>query len=774
MDWKLLHRWKGLGLGLALIIVLAITIPRVMTKANSRVETPSSSRRPSLDYKERRKVDTAGFLAINTLVPKWPPYASPVEISQVWDGAGLRAIEQIDLELANNPQLTVRNRFSRLRSKVEMLDYEGEPARAYEVLEQLRTLVDGSPELAAEALYTIIYLQGLTALRRGENENCIMCRGESSCILPISPAARHQNPEGSRLAIKHFTEYLDQFPSDLEVRWLLNVAHMTLGEYPDQVESRFFVPIDHFLNNEFDIGRFRDIGHLVGVNQFTQAGGAVMEDFDNDGLLDLVTTTYDPTGQMNLFRNTGKGTFEDQTTAAGLTGQLGGLNCNQTDYNNDGFKDIFVIRGAWVTHPMRPSLLRNNQNGTFTDVTEESGLMDSFNSIAATWADYDNDGWLDLFICCERQQNRLYHNRGNGTFEEVSIQAGIARHPGPCKGANWIDYDNDGYPDLFLNFLVQFPAAQLLHNNRDGTFSEVTTSMGIDGPETGFSCWAWDFDNDGWLDIFASCYDTSLANVVEGLIRRPQSGKSSRLYRNLQGKRFEDVARETGLNPVYSTMGSNFADFDNDGFLDLYLGTGAPDLAMLIPNRMIKNVGGRRFSDITASSGTGNLQKGHGVTCGDWDRDGNMDLFIEMGGAVNGDKYHNILFQNPGHANKWLTVKLTGTKTNRAAIGARIKVVTAGNSPQTIFRHVSSGSSFGANPLQQTIGLGKADRISILEIHWPTSQTTQTFHDVDVNQAIAITEFDTDYQKLDWKPVPVPVSEHRLMMNRSAKQALQQ
>jgi hypothetical protein len=173
---------------------------------------------------------------------------------------------------------------------------------------------------------------------------------------------------------------------------------------------------------------------------------------------------------------------------------------------------------------------------------------------------------------------------------------------------------------------------------------------------------------------------------------------------------------------------------------------------------MFKNVGGRRFSEITASSGTGSLQKGHAVACGDWDRDGNTDIFIEMGGAINGDKYHNILFQNPGHNNNWLTVKLIGTKSNRAAIGARIKVVTAGDQPLTVHRHVSSGSSFGANPLHQTIGLGQTSKVATLEVLWPTSGTTQVFHDIDVNQAISISEFADQYQKLDWKPIQLPES----------------
>src|SRR5260370_9542778 len=181
---------------------------------------------------------------------------------------------------------------------------------------------------------------------------------------------------------------------------------------------------------------------------------------------------------------------------------------------------------------------------------------------------------------------------------------------------------------------------------------------------------------------------------------------------------------------AFANMGSNFGDCDNDGFLDLYLGTGDPDLSTLVPNRMFKNVAGRRFAEITASSGTGNLQKGHGVSCADWDNDGDVDIFIEMGGAIPGDRYHNMLYQNPGQGNHWLTVKLVGKKTNRAAIGARIKVVTAAEKPLTVHRHVSSGSSFGANPLQQTIGLAQAERVALLKIHWPTSGTTQVFRDI--------------------------------------------
>jgi hypothetical protein len=713
-----------------------------------------SALQPTLDFKPRHLLDTSGYGLVTGSLKPSNPGASLEEVAAPWQRVGYRGIEAMDIKLTN-PLLNDFEKVNSLLMKAAYANYEGEPKLAYKTLQELRKLVLSETRMTEDLLYSVIYWQGVAALRQGETENCVLCRGESSCILPITKAAIHTHSEGSKLAIQHFTEYLNRFPDDLEVRWLLNIAHMTLGEHPDKVDPRYLILLDYYRNTEFDIGKFRDVGHLAGINRLNQAGGAIIEDFDNDGLLDIVVSTTDATQAMAFYRNNGVGTFEERTGPAGLSKQIGGgLNCVQTDYNNDGFMDVFVIRGAWLSSPVRPSLLRNNGDGTFTDVTEQAGLSAPMNSNAAIWADYDNDGFVDVFICGEKQPSRLYHNNGDGTFTEVAAQAGLVAKGYLTKGANWIDFDNDGYPDLFINNNEANNAAELYHNNRDGTFTEVTQAMGIDGPMSGFSCWAFDFDNDGWLDIFATCYQRTVSDIVKGLIGEPHSCEISRLYRNLGGKGFQDVTKEYGLDKVYSTMGSNFGDFDGDGYLDFYLGTGEPELGALTPNRMFKNVAGKRFSEVTGSSGTGHLQKGHGVACGDLRRNGNIDILIEMGGAVNGDKYHNILFQNPGHGNNWLTVKLVGKKTNRAALGARIKVVTTGEKPLTVHRHVTSGSSFGANPLQQSIGLAKHDRVATLEIYWPTSKTTQVFHDVDVNQALEITEFASEYRKLNWKPIP--------------------
>lgn len=709
----------------------------------------------TLNYAPRSRVDESGYQALMRIVRPWPQGASIAEIGSRFQDATKQTLQEIDRYLAS-PELSADARGGVEFIRASLLNFEGDADEAYVALSVCRKVTEGIPALAETNLFTIIYFQGVTALRKGENDNCIMCRGESSCILPISPEAVHANQAGSRLAIRHFMEYLEVFPEDLGVAWLLNIAHATLGEHPSGVDPRFLIPLEHYNNDsEHSIGKFRDIGHVVGVNRFNQAGGGIMEDFDNDGLLDIVVSSFDPTAMMGFYRNKGSGTFEDISQSAGLEGQLGGLYCVQTDYNNDGNMDVFVVRGAWFTsdRAMPPSLLRNNGDRTFTDVTLEAGLGKPINSISAQWADYDNDGWLDVFVCCESQPNRLYRNRQDGTFEEVARFAGVSgSEMFCCKGATWLDFDNDGFQDLFVNNFSP-EGAQLYRNERDGKFSNVTQEMGIDGPRFGFSCWSWDFDNDGWLDIFATSYDRTLGDVVLGLVGKPNSASPNRLFRNLEGKGFEDVTAKMGLADCYATMGSNFGDLDNDGFLDMYLGTGDPAFSTLVPNRLIRNINGERFIEITSSSGTGNLQKGHSVACGDWDRDGNVDIFIQMGGAVNGDKYHNILFQNPGHDNAWCSIKLIGEQSNRAAIGARIKIVTSGDNAATIYRTVSSGSSFGANPLQQTIGLGKADRIELLEIEWPTSGVRQKFSHVPLRKFIEVEELAEEYRVLDHHPI---------------------
>lgn len=762
-------QWRSLFIIWGAVLFLALGIGVLVYSLG-----PSNKKPERINYKPREpgtSIDTSGFRDVFENIEPWGSNPSLEDYAAAYENAVPRGLSALDQPAKTGTDRAVM----RLLKKASLLNAHGEAAEAYQALAEVESrlrgtyveegdtyVVDWGTQPTADLLFSVVYYQGVTALRMGENDNCVRCRGQSACIFPISPAAVHANPTGSRLAIKHFSEYLGQFPNDLEVKWLLNLAHMTLGEYPDGVDPRHRLNLEAFSKSEFNVGQFRDVSHLVGLERMNQSGGGIMEDFDNDGLFDIVVSSWAPNERMGFFRNKGDGTFEDRSQATRLDKQMGGLYCVQADYNNDGRPDIFIPRGSWMPPNLaqRPSLLRNNPDGTFSDVTREAGLTAPFNSTSASWVDYNNDGFIDLFACCQHQTCLLYRNNGDETFEDVTASAGLPEELTAILGSAWLDFDNDRFPDLFvnqakgyLNKTAEVGIAQLYHNNGNGTFTNVTEKMGIKGPINGFSCWAFDFDNDGWLDIFATTTERTVGDVVRGLMDEPHNLATARLYRNLGGRGFQDVAAEFGLNKVYGPMGSNFGDIDNDGYLDFYLGTGDPGLGTLIPNRLFKNVAGKRFAEITAASRTGHLQKGHSVAFGDWDRNGAVDIFIELGGAVKGDSYHNVLFQNPGRTNNWLSVKLVGEESNRAAIGARITVETGGDNPLRVHRHVSSGSSFGANPLEQHVGLGKADRVARLEVYWPTSDTKQVFHDVPINQSIVVTEFASDYQQRTWKPI---------------------
>jgi hypothetical protein len=637
--------------------------------------------------------------------------------------------------------------------------YEGDFARAATTLAEVRAAAEADPDHLRDWIPPLAYLQGVTALRRGETDNCVACPCASSCIVPLQPQAFHRQRQGSADAVRYFTEYLHFCPDDLGGRWLLNLAYMTLGEYPQRVPPRYRIPPEAF-RSQGDIGRFRNVAPALGLDRLEQAGGAIMDDFDNDGLLDVLVTSWDPQVPIGFYKNRGDGTFEERARAAGLAGQLGGLYCVQTDYNNDGWLDVYVCRGAWWNRPIRHSLLRNNRDGTFTDVTREAGLAAPMDSQVAAWADFDLDGRLDLFVGGETAPSRLYRNRGDGTFEDVTARSGIttAERLRRCKGAAWGDFDGDGYPDLFISDRDGRPS--LCHNNHDGTFTDVGASVGIIRPRGSFACWVWDYDNDGWPDIFVATglWDQArLHETVQSYLRQGNTGETYRLFRNRGDGTFEDVTRAVGLELAVPTMGCNFADLDNDGFLDMYLGTGGAPYSLLIPKLLLRNVQGQKFVDVTTSSGTGHLQKGHSVAIGDWDRDGNLDIFLHLGGAYPGDTSRNVLFQNPGaHGNHWICVKLVGTRSNRPGIGSRIKVVPAGEGAHPVYRWVTSGSSFGANPLEQHIGIGKPDRIAALEVYWPASRTTQVFRDLEADQSVEITEGQPTLRRLDRPRVPAP------------------
>ena len=427
----------------------------------------------------------------------------------------------------------------------------------------------------------------------------------------------------------------------------------------------------------------------------------------------------------------------------------------QADYDNDGALDIFVLRGGWMPNGHPNSLLRNTGNGTFEDVTEAAGLLEpAYPTQTGCWSDFDNDGWIDLFIGNEstpplRNPSQLFRNNGDGTFTDVASEAGAA--VGFIKGVTCGDFDNDGRRDVFISRWGE--SNMLLHNESIGDslrFADVTAAAGVDEPFDSFSAWFWDYDNDGWLDLFVSGFGSQFGDVAADYLGVPHDAELPRLFRNRTDGTFEDVTASAHLNTVVDAMGANFGDLDNDGYLDFYAGTGDMDFRALVPNRMFRNDAGEQFQDVTTSGGFGHLQKGHGIAFADIDNDGDQDIFAQLGGAYEGDRAYSALFENPGHGNRWITLRLQGATTNRAAIGARIRVtVRSGSRMRYIHRVVSTGGSFGSNSLQQEIGLGRVEAITEILIHWPTSGGTDRYVDVGMDRVYHVREGDRTLTQVD-------------------------
>jgi tetratricopeptide (TPR) repeat protein len=663
------------------------------------------------------------------------------------------AISRMKDLLANGPPPGARN-----PSPFDLMETHFALAQLYAYRGNLDPAIEEyklSYELALSSVPTAIPQMeaalGIIYLHKSGMENDVFRAPGEKCLFPVRPGNAYQKKDDSNLAIEYFLKYLEKKPADLEVKWLLNLAYMTVGKYPSGVPEKYLLPPAAFASKE-DVGRFVDVAADAGLNIFSTAGGIIVDDFENNGLLDVVTSGFESCAPMHYFHNNGDGTFTERTKEAGLAGMVGGLNLLQTDYNNDGCLDILVLRGAWE-FPQPRSLLRNNCNGTFTDVTAGSGLEKPVSSQTAVWVDINNDGLLDLFAGNETGPTQLFLNKGDGTFEDISLSSGVGRGADSfSKGVAADDYDNDGYVDLYVSNLTG--RNFLFHNNHDKTFTEVALQAGVPGTGRGFATWFFDYDNDGFPDLFTTSYFASVDETMRTYLDLPHNAQTLRLYKNLGDGTFRDVTQEAGLDKVYMPMGANFGDIDNDGYLDIYMGTGNPSYASDVPNVLLRNHDGKYFVDVTTSSGTGELHKGHAIAFADLGNNGNEDIVTVIGGATPGDSHALRIFKNPGHDNDWITVKLVGVKTNRVAIGARIKVTVEnqGQGTRSIYRTVSSGGSFGASPLQQHIGLGKSARIVSLEIDWPASKTKQVFSDVQKNQFLEITEFAKTYKQLNRKP----------------------
>ncbi len=691
--------------------------------------------------------------------------ARATDTDNPWLGEARAQEARAELErLADAPS---RDRLFALMKVAEQELRLGREHQAIQRFEEARDLAEGlGPILPARERAQVWFRLGVGHLRHGETSNCAQRPAAESCILPIRGGGIHTDETGSKKAITSFERVLELVPqsSPLFVKtvWLLNIAHMTLGVYPNGVPERYRVP-PHVFAARGEFRWFPNVASEVGVDTFNLSGGVVADDFDGDGDIDLLTTSFDTRAEPHFFRNQGDGTFQDDTESAGLRGFHGGLQLIHGDVDNDGDLDVFVTRGAWLyergRHPN--SLLLNDGRARFRDATFAAGLGDlHLPTQAAAFADYDNDGDLDLFVGNEHgtdpdrvlgieagnesfdAPSQLFQNQGSGTFVDVAATSGMDLR-GYVKGATWGDYDNDGDADLYVSILGQ--SNRLYENRGDQGFHDVAEEAGVADAISSFPVWFWDYDNDGNLDLYVSSYagaPDSVSLVAASYFGLEVPYQKPRLYRGNGKGRFEDVAKRAGLERIHLTMGSSFGDLDGDGWLDFYLGTGYPDYEGLMPNVLYRNDAGRRFVDVTLASGLAHLQKGHGVAIADFDGDGDLDVFEQMGGAFPGDRFADALYRNPGFGKRFIELVLVGEKSNRSAIGARVRVDLPGapGEGRSLYRTVMASGSFGGNPLRQLIGLGDASSIDRVEIWWPASGLRQVVRGLRPGDRVKIRE----------------------------------
>jgi hypothetical protein len=503
----------------------------------------------------------------------------------------------------------------------------------------------------------------------------------------------------------------------------------------------------------------------------TKGSGIAFFDYDQDGWLDIYLSNGNrldahwPAGKeptTHLYKNNRDGTFTDVTERSGLarTGWQTGICVG--DYDNDGWDDLFC---TFWGHNI---LFRNNGDGTFTDVTKRAGLDQSHGrwGTGCTFLDYDRDGHLDLFVCnfikldpdkplspadmsfCQwkgiptmcgprglpGETDILYHNNGDGTFTDVSEKAGILK-PGPRYSITAVsyDFDNDGWPDIYV--AVDSEPSMLFQNNHDGTFTDIAVLAGCayndDGHEqAGMGIGVADYDCDGWLDIFKTNFADDTCD----------------LYHNNGDGTFSDVSFSAGvgINNNFVAWGCGFIDYDNDGWADIVQVNGHvyPEVdkynfgeAFKNPRLVYKNLGNGRFQDVSAGMGPGITERfsSRGAAFGDYDNDGGMDILV-----LNMNELPSLLHNIGGNRQNWIKIKLIGTKCNRTAIGARVRVVTGKHAQ---IDEVHSGTSvMSQNDLRLHFGLGSAEVVDLIEVKWPTTQKVERFTNVKVNQILTIRE----------------------------------
>jgi len=443
-------------------------------------------------------------------------------------------------------------------------------------------------------------------------------------------------------------------------------------------------------------------------------------DFNDDGFADLFVTNNDANnGQHNfLYMNTGAGTFTKITNSPVYTDGGSSYGCSAADFNNDGHTDLFVSN-----YNENNFLYTNNGTGIFTKITQGPVVTDGGKSVGAAFADYDRDGWLDLYVCNRNQPNFLYHNLGNGTFEKITNGA-IVTDNANSSGCSWGDYDKDGWPDLIV---VNADSPNCLyHNNADGTFSKITEGAVVtDVSSCSGASWG-DCNNDGFLDLFIT---TGVLGMYNDLF-----------YMNNGDGTFTKITDSPLVNEVTWASGSAWGDYNKDGFLDLVV-AGYDG-----PNRLYRNNGDGTFLKITGNALVNGGNYIEGLAWADIDGDGDLDIFTARNNYFGGN---NALYLNDGNDNHWLRIEARGVVSNTGAIGAKISVYAQiDGQPVSQYREIttqSGGGQGGENELAQFFGMGDAAMADSIKIGWPDG-TVQVTGPVAADQRVIITQPGTSYE----------------------------
>src|SRR5579864_2909960 len=528
-------------------------------------------------------------------------------------------------------------------------------------------------------------------------------------------------------------------PTDMRYRWMLRALTMMAGQAEASIPHEFRVKMPGSPSSPF---HFEDVTAVSGAGRLALGRGAAWGDFDNDGREDILVGAE--RAPFQLLRNLGNGRFVDVAAEIGLIDPvgLGSYAAQFVDYDNDGYQDIFLSSNGWGGGG-RLFLFHNERGKRFTEVTQPAGLGEAMNAFGTSWADYDNDGQLDLAVAtgivdpADGDRLRLFRNEGNGKFREVGKQAGLTQKARWISVA-WGDYDGDGRQDLLA---TSFDAGCFLfHNLGNGSFEDVSEKAAVRNAHRAYTAEFFDYDNDGRLDIFVSTYpDGDFKGMMANYLAAPVMPASQQqlLFHNNGDGTFTNVTEKAGITGWYGAMSSQVGDLDNDGYPEIVLGTGNPELDWTEPKVLFVNDGKGHFTDAATATGLIHFGMLHGIIFGDYDDSGNLSMFGSFGGFYWGTRETSRLYRNVGSGNRALEIRLVGTRSNRDAVGARVSATIG---PRRIYKWVNGGDGFGTlNSRVVHIGLGRNSAVELLQVDWP-SGAHQAWHSIQGGQRIEIVE----------------------------------